>query len=153
MSYRIEVEGLDPILQRMQQFPQKLKSAMFRTLSSSIIALQGAIKPYPPKPADSTYKRTEILGKSLGSGYQGGRVGAVDKTTGIATVEQRHRYQVATFGTRVQYAKYVIGEGTQAAVHKGRWWTLVAVAKSARPNIEKLFQAMANGLARWLDGR
>jgi glutathione S-transferase len=151
MPYRIEVEGLEPIIYKMRNFPKKLKDVMFRTLAASIIALQEAIEPYPPEPPNSTYTRTEILGKSLGSGFQGGRLGEVDGEHGIAKVEQRSGYQVATFGTTLEYAPYVIGDNTQAKIHRGRWWTIGKLAKKAFPRIQRLFDNMAKGLADWLD--
>ena len=58
--------------------------------------------------------------------------------------------QEASFGTRLDYAPYVIGDEEQAKVHRGRWWTISKVAERATGKITKVFTLMAQNLAAFL---
>ena len=65
------------------------------------------------------------------------------------------------FGTNLEYAPYVIGdrdtvegEVGQTKTHRDNgWWTLTEVGERAVPKIKLAFEAMARGLATWLDGK
>jgi hypothetical protein len=56
------------------------------------------------------------------------------------------------FGTRVEYAPFVIGDDTQAG-HMGHWWKISKVAELSKDKITRIFQTMADKLAKWLDGK
>ena len=146
---RIIIEGLDSIRDRFGQFPGKFSRALHRTMEAVLLKIWELIPGYPPPPPDSTYTRTGTLGRTLGGGMSGGREGKPD----IYYVRKSHGYQEASFGTRLKYAPYVIGE-KQAKIHQGRWWRLpVEVLNSAIKPIERLFQSLAEELVKWLDGK
>jgi hypothetical protein len=144
----IEVRGLDEIITRMQQYPQKLDSNVAATMWKAFDTIE--IPPYPPETPDQTYIRTETLGRGLGSGFGGGW----EKQMDIMEVKQLGPGDwTGTLGTKVPYAPYVVGEGTQAAVHQGRWWTLQGITRKAADKMSKVWQEMADKLAKWLDGK
>lgn len=144
----IKIDGLEEIRDRFKQAPRKYGAAMEIAMNAALLELWSAIPGYPSPPSGSTYRRTETLGRSIGSTVSGGKAGQPQ----IYENRMEGRYRVGEFGTRLNYAPYVIGEN-QAWMHKGRWWTLVEVAKGAVPKIQAIFDTMAEELARWLDGK
>jgi hypothetical protein len=147
MPVELIVEGLDEIRARFQKAPGVFDAALRDRVEMSLGVLHESVPPYPSKSPESRYTRTVMLGKSLGSGFQGGKAGAPD----IYTVTKDGSGYRGEFGTRLEYAPYVIDPDRQAWMHKGRWWTMKTLAERARAKIERLFQTMEQELARWLD--
>lgn len=144
----IKVEGLEPILKRMAQFPQEAQKVTEKTMEASLLTLWESVPKYPNPPAGSTYTRTGTLGRSLGTSQGGGKGGGQPdiyevKAMGAGGYE-------GSFGSRLDYAPYVIGDGTQAH-QNSHWWTISAVAERAVSKIEKLWNIAAEEMARWLD--
>ena len=138
---KIEIEGLDELRKKFAQFPDQYKAVMAATLGASLDTLTESVPPYPPANPDSSYIRTGTLGRSLGAG---GRPDIYEQKIGAKMAE-------ATWGTRVEYAPYVIGEKEQAKAHNGRWYTILTIAGKARPKIERLFEIATEKLAKWLN--
>lgn len=145
----VEVTGMKELISRMQQFPQKLNVAMKAGMDASLSVLWENVPPYPPPPETSTYRRTGTLGRTLGSNFSGGKSG---KPEIYQTKKLGDGYQ-GRFGTNLNYAPHVIGEGTQSRVHRGRWWTLKTVAEKAQSKILQVWQGVVDKLARFLDGK
>jgi hypothetical protein len=143
----IEVKGLAELRTRFQKMPDRFNKGLRKTLDASLVILHENVPKYPAPPPDSTYIRTATLGRTLGVSMAGTKAGSPD----IYTVKPAGGYQVATFGTRLNYAPYVIGEREQAKVHQGRWWTLLTVAKRSTRQITQAFEAFAKALADYLD--
>ena len=148
----IEVEGLDEIKKRFEQFPNKYRDALRATLGASLLKIWENVPPYPEANPDSTYTRTGTLGRSLGTN-EGGGASAGGPKPDIYEVKMGAQMSSATFGTRLDYAPHVIGTHTQAKVHQGRWWTMLTIAKKAIPGIQKLFNRFVERLAKWLEGQ
>ena len=140
-SITIQIRPPD-LVQRMHRYPEKLQGEMEKTMRQSLAHMQGSVPDYPPAPANSSYRRTGTLGRTIGAG--GGRAD-------IYSVERVGSGYEATLGTRLEYAPYVIGE-RQAWMRAGRWWKLSSVLSRATPGIERLFEAMAERLAAHLNG-
>ena len=71
----------------------------------------------------------------------------------IFRLKQGSGFTTGKFGTRLNYAKYVIGAEEQSKVHRDAWWTLDEdVKKKAEPRIKKVFEKAFKALARALDG-
>ena len=47
----------------------------------------------------------------------------------------------------------MIGDNEQAWMHEGRWWVLGDVLNKSVGAIEGLFNAAADEMAKWLDGK
>lgn len=147
MPVRLEIDGIEPLRERMKAFPRKFNALIIETLKTALIDLQGSVPPYPAQKEDSAYRRTGTLGRTLGASQYGKPEGKPD----IFEIRQEgDKKFTGYFGTRLGYAPHVIGFKTQSGVHKGRWWTIMTVAKRAAPKIQKRFQAMAERLAKWL---
>lgn len=150
MSASIEVKGLDELIARMNAFPDKLKDAVQIAISSSLLALWGSVPPYPAPPEGSTYRRTGTLGRTLGSSEGGGQSG--DHPTIYQVKSLGSGNYEGHFGTNLEYAPYVIGDNTQAWMHKGRWWVMADVARAAGDKITQVFSTLAEQLRIFLEG-
>lgn len=130
------------LFERMEKYPLILKSHLRTTMRNSMYVVHSSVPSYPAPPASSTYRRTGTLGRSLIIGNMGAGNILEIKDTGIG-IEGR-------FGTRLHYAQYVIGETTQAWMHRGRWWTMADLRQRAEPKVQKLFNRMGEALVKWL---
>ena len=149
MKTTIEVHGLDELHARFRRFPEKYTKAVAKTLEAALLILQGSVPKYPRPPAGSKYRRTGLLGRSLGASEAGSKMGKPD----ISETRRAHGYQEAHFGTRLKYAPYVVGD--RAAQQSGRmkhWWTVPqTVLEKAVPKINKAFERLGIALAKYLD--
>ena len=148
----IKVEGLDEIRRRFSQSTQKYFDALRVTLGTSLLKIWENVPPYPTANPDSTYIRTMMLAKSLGT-TEGGGASTGGMRPDIYEVKVGPKMSSASFGTRLEYAPYVIGTEEQAQVHRGRWWTILDLAKKSVPGIQRIFEKFVERLARWLDGQ
>ena len=145
-TIEIDDHGLQ---KRMATFPQMLNKEMGDGMNRSLIILNENVPPYAPKRPNQKYVRTERLGRSLGSGFSGGRLAFPD----IFEVRKIGQGVEGRFGTRLFYAEKVIGEGTQGDLFVGRWWTIKKVADNSREKIIALWNGIMNRLAAFLDGK
>ncbi len=81
-------------------------------------------RPYPPKPATSTYIRKRFFGGIAGS------FSAQQKSPGVWIVANSR-----------PYAHHVIGK-SQAWMHAGRWWKMKDVMEETMPELVKDLTAM-----------
>lgn len=151
MPVRLEIEGLDELRQRFGEAPAVLDREINESMKTSLGILWENVPEYPPKKnPEQTYIRTGILGKSIGVDMNGRKL---SQPPSIYTVQREGKYQVGTFGTNLEYAPHVIGDGTQAQHHRGHWWTMKTIAQRAVRKIEQEWQNMVRDLSEWLDGR
>lgn len=150
MSQAAEIKGLDELLKKMQAYPTELVKVMAVGMSASLNIFWENVPPYPPPPQNSTYRRTGGLGRSLGSDEGGGASGNPSvyriRRLGDGNFE-------GVFGTNLDYAPYVIGDTLQADVHAGRWWQMKDVAARAADRVGKLWNDIAEKLAKFLEGK
>ena len=150
MPVSIEIRGLDQLMARMQAYPDRLRRAIRSTMDSSLLTLWENVPSYPPPPENSRYRRTGNLGRSLGSGMEGGRLG---NKPDIYEVKQLGAAWEGRFGSELEYAPHVIGDNTQADVHAGRWWTIKNIAERAKDKIITLWNNLGSTMAAFLEGR
>jgi len=149
-NVEIEVRGLDELRARFANSQRRYTTEVERGMRDALSAVWSAVPAYPAPPPNSKYIRTEALGRSLGSGFGGGKQsGGPD----IYSISVSFGQAEGRFGSALGYAPYVIGEGTQAAVHVGRWWTFRRLADQSRAAVLKAFQDATDRLARYLEGR
>ncbi len=130
---KLHIEGLDKLLQKFANMPKVLDQLTQKTMEASLQELQQNVPEYPPPPVNTKYKRTTILGKSLGA--DGGKP-TVYSITGSGV------NKVGVFGTNLSYAKYVIDEKRQAYMHVGRWWTMKTIFDNTKEKIVNLWTLM-----------
>ena len=127
----ITIEGLDELIAKFKHIEGNVKPALVKAMDRSMKHVHSSVPPYPAPPPTSTYVRTELLGRSIGTEV---------KSLGAAIV--------GTIGTPTVYAPFVISKGEQAKVHRGRWWTLQQVVIDASDEILGFFQAALQKLLR-----
>lgn len=149
MPIGLEVEGLEELRLRFQGFPSAYYKAMSKTMVASLLVLWENVPSYPPAIPGGWYVRTGLLGRSLGSGMEGGKHGPPD----ILEVKYGSRFSEGTFGSRVYYAPDVIGENQDPFFAGRGWWNIMTIVNKAKGKIETLWKAMADELAKYLDGR
>jgi hypothetical protein len=143
MSFQIQVVSPDmaDIGRTMSRYPQQLDKGMEEATRASLLTLQESVPSYPGTPAGSTYRRTGTLGRTLGAG--GGSPDIFQTRKLGSGFEGR-------FGSRLNYAPYVIGDGTQAR-WMGHWWALSEVARRAKPKIERIWNMLAEAMKRFVE--
>jgi len=144
MDIKITTEGLDQAVNKLKTMPAKLDAGMNRTMTASLNVLWENVPPYPAPPEGSAYVRTGTLGRTLGSGPGGGK-GA---TPTVYSVTGSGMSIQGTFGTNLDYAKYVIDPDRQAYMHKGRWWTMKTIRDKAVNKINQLWEAFVRAVIK-----
>ena len=130
MRITITVKNLDSVTRRIDGLERM--DYLKGVASAGADVLRADLRKYPPKPPDSTYRRTGTLGKSwTKSVMRGGREGG----------------WLAQIGTRLGYAPYVQDELRQAKVHQGRWQTVQSVAKDRRDEVVRF---VVRAIGGWL---
>ena len=130
--------------ERMKQFPAEYAAVQKVTMEASLIAIHEAIPPYPTVPNPT---RTGLLGKSLGSSMEGGKVGKPS----IYEIKSLGQSIEGRFGTDLEYAPFVIGENPIWWHY--RWWKLSQVAKATEKRIVGLWNTAAEKMAKFLNGK
>lgn len=129
---KIEIRGLEELVKKLGGISEGLKREMEEGMDEAIKYVRQEVPGYPPAIPNSRYVRTRVLGNSL--------------TTEVRSLGSE---VVGVLGTETIYGPYVIGEERQARVHRGRWYTLQAVLRSAKDGIIRIFeervQRMLNG--------
>ncbi len=139
----MQVKGLEEVLGKLAAWPDKLQQVMDTLMNASLLALWEAVPGYPEPPEGSTYRRTGTLGRTIGVEHSG--------EPEIYQVVANGGYTEGHFGTRLEYAPYVIGE-RQAWMHRGRWWTILDVAAKATDKIRAIWQEGRQQMVNWFNG-
>ena len=150
---KLVVEGLDELRQRFKHEARNYHRRVRKTLEASLLTVWENVPSYPPKPATSNYVRTGTLGRSLGVSMYGQRT--EPGADHYQEIKQGPQMDEATFGTRLYYAPYVVGEGTQTETFRRIGWKTLDgwVLRRVRGKIENLFKIMAAEMIRYLDGK
>lgn len=128
MSVTVKLNGLDDVLKKLNS--ERMRAAAERGMAKGMTYVHQNVPPYPPPPPNSTYRRTERLGRE------------------ITTKTERSAGNIlGIIGSNTPYAPLVIGEDTQAPVHQGRWWTLWQVVSKAKGTVVEYIRAEVD--ANW----
>lgn len=150
MTQLAEIKGLDELLQRMQAYPTELVKTMAVGMSASLNIFWEKVPPYPKQDPGARYRRTGTLGRSLGSSESGGATSDAPSIYKVKSLGQGNFE--GTFGTNLEYAHWVIGE-KQAGMHSSNWWNIQTIAFRAADKVEKLWNDIAEKLAKFLEGK
>lgn len=142
----IEIKGIAELLRKFGAADEKVRDVLAEGMSDALVVIGENIPRYPPQRPGQKYKRTGRLGRSMGSTMGGGKAGPAD----IESVEIGDKYVVGKYGSRLEYAQYVIGEETQAWMHVGRWWTERKVAQKVEKKVFAVFKNAARRFIEWM---
>jgi hypothetical protein len=131
------IHGLDKLRLKIRGIQgEQLLKEMEETTQKAVLYVHGQVPSYPPPPSMSTYRRTGTLGRQI--------------TTEVRTAGSS---VLGVIGSPTPYSPWVIssetvpsGEGPQAEVHKGRWWTLQKVVEDARETVIGFYKDMIDRL-------
>ena len=139
-TLHITVHGLDEIKKRIADGDRVTDDELRQGVNRAVLYVHGQIPDYPPQPPTSTYVRSGNLGREnttdvrpIGGGYSG------------------------FIGNNIKYAPWVIsdeklsdGRGPQAAVHRGRWYTLQGVVLKNQEQIYNILNDAVQNILRRL---
>jgi len=146
----VEQRGMKEILTAMQHFPKELKKVSQIGMNASMLVLWENVPSYPSQPEGSTYDRTGTLGRTLGSSESGGKGGGKPDVYTVKSLGAMSGYE-GNFGTNLNYAEYVIGEGQ--AKQNAHWWHLTDIIPKAEPKITKIWEGIMQKLAAFLNAK
>ena len=107
--------------------PKTMEQHIERALTKGAEILVADVKRYPPKPPESTYRRTMTLHDSW------------TNKKGRSALQR-------VIGTNVGYAPYVQDADRQAWMHRGRWHTAQSVARDRADDVRRF---IVTALERW----
>lgn len=125
MAYSAEVEGLAIILARLEQGDARVRRYVGIAMHASLEHLRDKAAKYPPRPPQSTYRRTGTLGRKW------------------ATKVKMAPAVVGYLGNNAPYAGYVQDRAQQAWMHVGRWQTVQDVIEDEAEFVTGQFETAA----------
>ena len=141
----IEIKLTPPdLLERLNGYTPKLEKEIQDTMTAAMLHIQDSVPSYPAY--SSSYERTGTLGRTLTI------VGDPEHVREVNVIG--HGVVEGQFGTRLEYAPYVIGDGPgpAQAKHMRHWWTMKDVKAAAEDGIKRLFEKMSDTIAGWVEG-
>lgn len=137
MSFDIEIQGLAPLLQALEHYPDLVRPEMEQAAEAALLSLIPPLADYPAAPSSSTYRRTGTLGRT----WTTARPEFAPLETGFE----------ASIGNATPYGPFVQGD-EQAKMHQGRWKTAQQIAEARRGEIEQYFEKALQRVAQKLEG-
>ena len=137
MSFDVEIQGLAPLLQALDSYPDLVRPEMEQAAEAALLSLIPPLADYPSAPSGSTYRRSGTLGRT----WTAARPEFASLQTGFE----------ASIGNATPYGPYVQGD-EQAKVHAGRWKTAQQIAEARRGDIEQYFEKALQRVAQKLEG-
>lgn len=140
----IEIKLKPPdLLRRLNGYSKQAEDELYKASWKSFYHIAGSVPSYPEY--QSSYKRTGTLGRSL----------TIGGPMNIKEVKKLGGGVEARFGTRVNYAVWVIGDppGKSQAKHMRHWWTMATVRKEAEKGIIRIFDQAMERIANWIEGQ
>ena len=144
----VDLTDLSKPVKRVKKIPRWYKQVTRIIIDASLVIVWSEVPPYPSPPSGSGYTRTGTLGRSLGVSEQGGVAGKPD----VFGTRRSGRRIVGRFGSRLNYAPFVIGQ-QQAGVHQSRWWTIMEVRDTAEPRVVGAAQSALVSLGKAILGK
>lgn len=136
MTNPISSIGLDSAIKKMERAadPATHRRGLKKGGRAVLKFILADMPGYPQPRPGQKYIRTHRLERSYrGSrGFPPGALGHI-RIMGGTEIE-------TIFGTTVPYAQYVIGRGTQAWMHKGRWWVFQRQIEKRKPEARRLMR-------------
>lgn len=135
-----QIKGLDELNKKLKHLQGKeIKDALHKTTDKAVKYVHSQVPEYPPEPPNSTYTRTMKLGQTINTAVK--EVGS--EIYGVIASPRNYSPWVIS-------SEYIpeVGAGPQAAVHKGRWWTLQDVVKKSLAEVKRFYDKMLEDLIK-----
>ena len=135
-----QIKGLDKLNKKLKRLQGKeIKDALHKTTDKAVKYVHSQVPEYPPEPPNSTYTRTLKLGQTINTAVK--EVGS--EIYGVIGSPRNYSPWVIS-----SEAVPEVGAGPQAAVHKGRWWTLQDVVKKSLAEVKRFYSKMLEDLIK-----
>jgi hypothetical protein len=136
MARPIEIRtvGDKRIAALIRKLGKNTTKAIEKATLAAVLFVHQEIPDYPVEKPSSTYDRTFILHKTITT-LQG-----KSEPDALSRVEVLGARTVGYIGTKIEYGQLVIGEGRQAQIHQGRWYTLQGVVRKLTDKIADVYQ-------------
>ena len=135
ITMTLEVQGLDALIRRFGKSKPIVRQEAGDALEKGVVLLHRKLAGYtqntPSKPPGSTYDRTFTLARTF--------THKVERSKFLGRV-----------GTNLHYGPYVMSKSGQAAIHRGRWYTVESVGKEQMPVINGYFVMATENIVRRL---
>lgn len=138
----IQVTGAAELAAKLEKMGAAMRPTLEKAMKRAVLFVHSRVPPYPSASPESSYRRTETLGRTVTT-MQG--AGTPDALSRVESLSGEVRGIV---GTALEYAPWVIDEDRQAGQHQGRWWTLQKVVADARDGIRKIFEEAIRNLVK-----
>lgn len=122
----VQVRGIGKLQQRLIIIPKKLEKELNKAAEKSAVVIKKRAATYPRQRPNSTYRRTNTLGR-------------------------RWQYRVkdgsAIVYNRTRYGKWVMGREDQASIHRGKWARTDQIAEEMKQKTDGFYEhAIEQGL-------
>ena len=135
ITVTMEVQGLDALIRRFGKGNLIVRQEAGDALEKGVVLLHRKLAGYtqntPPKPPGSMYVRTFTLARTF--------THKVERSKFLGRV-----------GTNLHYGPYVMSKSGQAAIHRGRWYTVESVGEEQTPVINGYFVLANENIVRRL---
>ncbi len=131
----IEIVGLRDMLKDFGKAPKQVRKYVLTAMGDSVEAVYKRATTYPPRRPSSKYIRTFRLQSQWQHNI---------KTSGDSVTGQVYNH-------KTPYGKWVMGDTTQAQVHKGRWYTTADIAREQSTKVNRFFEAAVDKVMEWLN--
>jgi len=129
----ISLRGATKTSRKLQIFADVLVGDLGRLGEQVLTKMEDSVPDYPPPIVGSSYVRTYNLWDALHSKSHHMSLNQVERAQGGVMAH------LAAKG----YGSYVVGIGTQAGMHAGRWWTLNRVLMDAAKEVVAIVRGYA----------
>ena len=125
--------------QVVDKFPEFMEDSTLK----SVLYVHQNVPRYPPAPANSFYRRTGLLGRSVTTLMGKG------PSEALSRVEKPLFGKVHGFiGTKVKYAQRVIDKENQTELFASYWWNLQDVVTGLRKGIRDIYKKSLSAFFR-----
>lgn len=128
---KIVVRGDRILIRKFGKARRFLPDELVNAGEDALQELFDHVPPYPPPPLGSQYVRTFNLEDALTSTWD-------VHPMSLSEVRRISDGVEIIYGVS-DYGPWVVGPGVQAAIHRGRWWTLEDVLRRAKRDIINTF--------------
>ena len=152
MSFTIEVQGIDELLDKYQQGDGVAFLLLAHAMNDSLDLAENNAQAYPPEseansPPPPYYKR------GIGTQYASFNLGESERLgwSWRKKVTAMAQGLIGELSNMASYAPWVHGEKSQAWFHIGRWRTVAQIAVDIDFRIQVIFRDAAQKLASFLN--
>ena len=149
-SFTIDIEGLEPVIEKFKNAPKTLSREMKTPMEDSMLVLREKTPGYPPQRSNQKTPYVRRGGTPGGLAYSLGMTeggGLTGNKPSVYMIKGSGNQMSGAYGTNAPHAPYVIGK-KQARIHQMWWWTMDFVRNRAKDKIQALWDRFIDKMMR-----